>query len=70
MYASRTLALRYSAGERAKITSPADELIAWPADVLVANVSSTAVELKKRTSSRRRFIRSRYPPAQASRAGW
>ena len=46
-----TLALRYSAGQRAKIASLADELIAWPADVLVANVSSTAVELKKRTST-------------------
>jgi len=46
-----TLALRFSAGERAKIASLADELIAWPADVLVANVSSTAVELKKRTAT-------------------
>jgi putative tryptophan/tyrosine transport system substrate-binding protein len=46
-----TLAVRFSAGQRAKIASLADELIAWPADVLVANVVSTAVELKKKTAS-------------------
>lgn len=46
-----TLAVRYAGSDRAKIGSLADELIAWPADVLVANISSTAVELKKRTNT-------------------
>jgi putative ABC transport system substrate-binding protein len=45
------LAVRYSRGDRTKIGALAEELIQWRADVLVANISSTAVEMKKRTSS-------------------
>ena len=45
------LAVRHSGGDRAKITQIADELIAWPADVLIAGVSSTATEVRKRTAT-------------------
>jgi putative ABC transport system substrate-binding protein len=44
------LAVRYY-GDRARLPALADELIAWPADVLVANVSSTAARLKDKTTT-------------------
>ena len=44
-------AVRYYGGQRARIESLTEELIGWPVDVLIASVSSVAVEMKKRTSS-------------------
>jgi putative ABC transport system substrate-binding protein len=45
------LAVRSYDTERANIPALADELIAWQADVIVANISSTAAILKKKTST-------------------
>jgi putative tryptophan/tyrosine transport system substrate-binding protein len=45
------LAVRHSGGDRAKLAQVAVELIAWPADVLIAGVSSTAAEVKKHTAT-------------------
>jgi putative ABC transport system substrate-binding protein len=45
------LAVRYYEGDRKRIPALADELIAWRADVLVANVSSTAAVLKGKTTT-------------------
>lgn len=45
------LAVRHYEGDRSKIPALVDELIAWEADVLVANVSSTAAVLKKKTTT-------------------
>jgi len=45
------LAVRHYGSDPAKIAAFADELIVWQADVLVANISSTAVVLKKRTTT-------------------
>lgn len=45
------LAVRHYGGDRSKIPALVDELIAWEADVLVANVSSTAAVLKKKTAT-------------------
>lgn len=45
------LRVRYYGTERARIPALADELISWPVDVLVANISSTAAILKNKTST-------------------
>jgi putative ABC transport system substrate-binding protein len=45
------LAVRHYGSDRSKIPALVDELIAWEADVLVANVSSTAAVLKKKTAT-------------------
>lgn len=45
------LAVRHYGTDRAKIPGLADELMQWQADVLVANVSSTAAALKNKTST-------------------
>jgi putative ABC transport system substrate-binding protein len=45
------LAVRYYGSDRSKIAALADELVAWQADVLVANVSSTAAVLKQKTAT-------------------
>jgi putative ABC transport system substrate-binding protein len=45
------LAVRHYGSDRAKILVLADELIAWKPDVVVANVSSTAAVLQKKTTS-------------------
>ena len=45
------LAMRHYGIDRQKLAPLADELIAWEPDVLVANVSSTAAVLQKRTAT-------------------
>jgi putative tryptophan/tyrosine transport system substrate-binding protein len=45
------LAVRHYDRDRATIAAVVDELIAWQPDVLVANVSSTAAILKKKTAT-------------------
>lgn len=45
------LAVRHYGRERGKVGVLADELIAWRAEVIVANLSSTAAEVKKRAGS-------------------
>lgn len=45
------LAVRYYGGDRSRIPALVDELISWNAEVLVANVSSTAAVLKKKTDT-------------------
>jgi len=45
------LAVRNYGSDRARIPALVDELIVWEADVLVANVSSTAAVLKKKTAT-------------------
>ena len=49
--ANLALAMRYYGRDQSAIPALADELIAWQPDVLVANVSSTAVILVKKTST-------------------
>ncbi len=46
------LAVRYYGSDRTGIPAHADELIAWGPDVLVANISSTAAVLQRRTCMR------------------
>lgn len=45
------LAVRQYGTEPARVSALADELIAWQADVLVANISSTAAVLKLKTNT-------------------
>jgi putative ABC transport system substrate-binding protein len=45
------LEVRHYGSDPRKVAALADELIAWEADVLVANVSSTAAVLRKKTAT-------------------
>jgi putative ABC transport system substrate-binding protein len=45
------LAVRYYGRDRSRVAALADELVEWEADVLVANISSTAAVLRKKTGT-------------------